>query len=186
MSEILIRSYALERAKVDDADGDGRTLEMQAVPWEVEASIGPDTVEVFDPGAFDAQLRAANRLKLTLGHPRSGDLITNSLIGSLQAMESRDAGLWVRARVASSSTAGEALALVNDGVLDEVSVGFIDLRTERSTRDGVKVLRRMSARLDHLALVPSGNFGEHAKVLAVRDDSGPSIDDLRALAERLG
>jgi len=184
MSNVLIRNYTLERAKVD-ADDDGRTIEMQAVPWDVEAVVGPDTVEVFDRHAFDAQLRAANRLKLTLGHPRPGQLITDSLIGGLREMESRDTGLWVRARVASSRMAGEALALVNDGVLDEVSIGFVELRTDRADRDGVRVLRRMAARLDHIALVPSGNFGEQAKILAVRDNDGPALADLKALAQRL-
>lgn len=185
MSEVLERYFTLERARVS-TDGDGRTIEMQALPWDVEAPIGPDTVEVFDPGAFDAQLRAANRLNLTLGHPRPHQLITDSLIGRFQTMESRAEGLWVQARMASTNTATEALALVDDGVLEQVSIGFIDLRTERSKREGVTVLRRMSARLDHLALVPSGNYGEHAKVLSVRDHSGPTLADLRALSERLG
>lgn len=187
MSEILIRSYALERAKMSD-DGDGRTIEMQAAPWDVEAVIAPNTVEVFDRHSFDAQLRAANRVKLTLGHPRRDQKITDSLIGNLAVMESRDAGLWVQARMATSATAGEALALARDGVLDQVSIGFIDLRTEEEVRDdGVKVLRRMAARLDHVALVPSGNFGDHAKILAVRETQpGPGLADLRALAQRLG
>jgi HK97 family phage prohead protease len=186
MNEILIRSYALERAVT--SEGDGRTLSIRAVPWDTEAVIGPDTVEVFDPGAFDKQIRAARHIKLTLGHPRPGDLLTNSLIGSVSALESRKDGLHVQARMASSSTATEALALVNDGVLDQVSIGFVNHGTEvRKLDNGGTVLRRMVAHLDHLALVDAGAYGEGAKVLAVREEpTGPTLADLRALAARLG
>jgi uncharacterized protein len=189
MNEILIRSYALERAVA--SDGDGRTLSIRAVPWDTETQLATDVWEAFDSHAFDAQLRAAARLKLTLGHP-SGGLLTDSLIGNLGSMESRADGLHLEARVASSTTAGQALALVNDGVLDQVSIGFIDLRTERSKRgDGGTLLRRMAARLDHVALVGTGQYGEGAKVLSVRDEieameRRPALAHLRALVERLG
>lgn len=185
MSEIHVRSYTLTR---DATSEDGRSLSIRAVPWDTEVVIGRDTVESFDSHAFDAQLRAAGRLKLTLGHPVPGARLTDSLIGSLTAMESRPDGLHVQARVASSTAATEALALINDGVLDQVSVGFIDIRTARSKRDNVTVLRRMAARLDHLALVGEGAYGDGAKILAVRDASPNSVtlDDLRDMCARLG
>lgn len=182
--EVHHRSFALTR---DATSEDGRTLSIRAVPWETEAEIGRDTVELFDPHAFDAQLRAAGRLKLTLGHPLPGQLLTDSLIGSLTSMESRADGLHVQARVASSTAATEALALINDGVLDEVSIGFIDLRTARSKRDNVTVLRRMAARLHHLAVVGAGAYGDGARILAVREEpTGPSLADLRQTCTALG
>lgn len=183
--EVHHRSFALTRDAT--ATDDGRTLTIRAVPWETEAIIGRDTVELFDPHSFDAQLRAAGRLKLTLGHPRPGDLLTDSLIGTLTKMESRPDGLHVQARVATSKAATEALTLINDEVLDEVSIGFIDIRTERAKRGTTTVLRRMAARLDHLALVGAGAYGEGAKILAVREEpTGPSLSDLRETCARLG
>lgn len=185
MSEVQFRSFSLERASLDD---DGRTIEMQAIPWDTEAAIGPDVVESFDRHSFDAQLRAANRVPLTLGHPKPGMKITDTHIGRLTDMEARKSGLWVRARAATSTTARETMTLVNDGVLEEVSVGFIDMRTERENRDdGTRHMRRMAARLDHLAIVPAGNFGEKAKILAVREAAPrTTLAELRALATELG
>ncbi len=170
MTDILIRSFALERAVIADNEaGDGRTLSIRAVPWDEEIRIGESEWESFAPGAFDAQLRAAARVPLTLNHPRPGDVLTNSLIGNLRSMESQSDGLHVVARMASSTVATEALTLVNDGVLDEVSIGFVDVHTARSARQGGgTLLRRTAARLDHLALVRAGAYGQGARVLAVR------------------
>lgn len=199
--EILIRSFALERAALVE-DGDGRTLAIRAVPWDTEVRISATEWESFDPHAFDAQIRAANRVPLTLGHPASSNGSVNSpevdlrsiLIGGLTAMESRAEGLHVTARAATTAVANDALTLYNDGVLDQVSVGFIPVPrgTVRSERAGGGVLlRRVAARLDHLALVVRGAYGDDAKILAARaeDDEaatkaaeGPSPAEQRAAA----
>jgi HK97 family phage prohead protease len=189
VSEILIRSFTLERAT---AAGDGRTLVMRAVPYEHIIDIGPGTREVFSQGAFDQQVRggasAAGRVRLTLNHPKPTDLLTNSLIGSLISMDDRPDGLHVEARMASTTVANEALALVNDGLLDQVSIGFLDQGTVTSkTDDGSKLLRRQRAHMDHLALL-AGNaaYGDGSKVLAVRDEqTGPTLAELRPLQLRL-
>lgn len=203
MSDILIRSFALERAALVE-DGDGRTLAIRAVPWDTEIRISATEWESFDPHAFDAQIRAANRVPLTLGHPASSNGSVNSpevdlrsiLIGGLTAMESRGDGLHVTARAATTAVANDALTLYNDGVLDQVSVGFIPVPrggTVRQERAGGGVLlRRVAARLDHLALVVRGAYGVDARILAARaeDDEvatkapeGPSPAELRAAAD---
>jgi uncharacterized protein len=187
VADVLIRSYSLDGAQVDDT-GDGRTLLVRAVPWNTEARIGPNELEVFDPAAFNAQMRAAFRLPLTLGHPRNGQLITDTLIGRLESMVSAPEGLMVRARVSTTQAANDALTLLNDEIIDQVSVGFVDQKTERSRRGGMTVLRRMSARLDHLALVPTGAYGEGAKVLAIREEP-QGVDGreyIRAIQARIG
>lgn len=202
MPDILIRSFTLERAALVE-DGDGRTLAIRAVPWDTEVRISATEWESFDPHAFDAQIRAANRVPLTLGHPASSNGSVNSpevdlrsiLIGGLTTMESRSDGLHVTARAATTAVANDALTLYNDGVLDQVSVGFIPLAkgTARQERAGGGVLlRRVAARLDHLALVVRGAYGADAKILAARaeDDEaemkppeGPSPAEQRAAAD---
>lgn len=191
---LLIRAFALERA---EPTGDGRTLIMRAVPYEYEIEsaqgLRPGEREVFTRGAFDAQVRTASapgRVKLTLAHPRPGDVLTNSLVGVLTRMEDRTDGLYVEGRMATSSVANDALALVNDGVLDQVSVGFVPLATKREQGDGFTVLRRVRAHMDHLALLPAGAYGDQAKVLAVREEPDeepdtPTLADLRQLQQRL-
>lgn len=202
MPDILIRSFTLERAALLE-DGDGRTLAIRAVPWDTEIRISGTEWESFDPHAFDAQIRAANRVPLTLGHPASSNGSVNSpevdlrsiLIGGLTTMESRADGLHVTARAASTAVANDALTLYNDGVLDQVSVGFIPVErgTVRQERPGGGVLlRRIAARLDHLALVVRGAYGADARILAARaeDDEaetkppvGPTPAEQRAAAD---
>lgn len=187
MSEILVRQFHLERATIS-SDDDGHTMTMRAVPWDVEAPIGPNAVELFDRSAFNAQVPAAHRIPLTLGHPKDGMRVNDYLIGRFRSMEAGDDGLMVEARVARTQAGEEALQLYADGALDEVSVGFRDLGTRESRRGVVRVYRRMKAHLDHLALVPSGAYGEvGAKVLAVREaaDGAPRLADLREWADRV-
>lgn len=185
MSEILVRQFHLERADVA-TDGDGHTLVMRAVPWDQEATIGPNTVELFDRGAFNAQVPAAHRVPFTLGHPKEGMKLNDYLIGRFLSMTPDDDGLNVEARVARTTAGEEALQLYADGVLDEVSIGFRDLGTKETRRGVTRVLRRMKAHLDHLALVPSGAYGQvGAKVLAMRDTTGPTLADLQEWAGRV-
>lgn len=181
--EVLIRECVIVRGS--DTGTDGRTLHIRAVPWETEAQIGPTTWEVFARGAFAKQAAQVHRVPLTLGHPRPGDSIASTLIGRLASMVEGADGLDVQARMGTSSAANDALALVNDGVLDQVSVGFIAVGTAKSQRPGGgQVVRREMARLDHLALVGEGAYGPAARVLAVREASGPSIEDLRESCKR--
>lgn len=192
---VLIRAFALERA---EPTGDGRTLVMRAVPYEYEIrsaqGLKPGEREVFSRGAFDTQIRttsAPGRIKLTLAHPRPDQRLTDSLVGVLTSMEDRADGLYVEGRMATSSVANDTLALVNDGVLDQVSVGFVPLNTRREQGDGYSILRRVRAHMDHLALLPAGAYGDQAKVLAVREEAdgeeplGPTLADLRRLQARL-
>ena len=183
-STVLIRSWSLERTA--ETDGDGRSLLIRAVPYDYEAQIAQQVWENFAPGSFDHQLPAMHRVKLTLGHPKPGQLLTDSLIGIFSTAGADKTGLQLHARMATTATANEALTLVNDGVLDQVSVGFRALSTERSKRAaGGTLLRRTKAQLDHVALVYEGAYGEGAKILAVRDNEGPTLADVRALRERL-
>lgn len=188
MSDIIVRQFHLERVGIENT-GDGRTLTIRAVPWDVEVPVGPNEVESFDPAAFDHQAPAAFRVKLTLGHPKEGQRINDYLVGGLRSMASGPDGLMVEARLAKTPAADDALALYEAEALDEVSVGFVDLGTKVTRRGNTKVLRRVKANLDHLALVPAGAYGKvGAKVLAVREEpevTGPRLADLEAWAKRL-
>jgi HK97 family phage prohead protease len=187
VSEILVRQFHLERATIN-TDEDGHTMIIRAVPWDVEVPIGPNAVESFDRSAFDAQMPAAHRVPIMLGHPSShaGRGLNDFLIGRFRSMEAGTDGLMVEARVARTQAGEEALQLYHDGVLDEASIGFKDMGTRESRRGVTRVFHRMKAHLDHLALVPSGAYGEvGAKVLAVREvtqDTGPRLADLERWA----
>ncbi len=168
-----------------EATADGRSVTMLAVPWDAEIRLSATEVESFARGAFDEQIRAGARPVFTLNHMRSDVKLTDQVIGKVTSMRSTAEGLQVSVRMASTSTAVDALALIADGVLNEVSIGFVPQDTLRSRRpDGSTLLRRTRARLDHIAAVLNGAYGPAgAKVLGVRTDP-PAVAELRAVVAR--
>lgn len=137
--------------------GDGRTIEGIAVPYGVRSRITADLTEVFARGAFNHQLAAVNRVKLRRQHAE--------LIGV--ALELRDdaAGLWGRWSVAETEEGDKTLALVRNGALTDLSIGFRE-RQNRRLQDGT--IMRTSADLREVSVVDAGAYGEHAAISAVR------------------
>jgi HK97 family phage prohead protease len=88
-----------------------------------------------------------------------------SLIG--RAIELRDdaAGLWGAWRVSATEAGDETLTLVQDGVLDELSIGFQE-RQNRREADGT--ITRTKANLIEVSVVLQGAYGRKALVSAVR------------------
>jgi HK97 family phage prohead protease len=142
--------------------GDGRTVEGIAVPYGYKQHIDHTLTEQFAAGAFNHQLNAAFRVPFSRDHMSQGGV----LIG--RALELRDdaMGLWGRWRVSATQSGDETLALIADGVLSELSVGFRE-RENRREPDGT--ITRVRADLREVSVVLAGAYGEHASVLAVRD-----------------
>jgi uncharacterized protein len=141
--------------------GDGRTIEGIAVPYFRRQRIDDMLVEQFARGAFDHQIDRPGRVFFTRGHQSQGGVI----IG--KAIELRDdaLGLWGAWRVSATRDGEDTLALVGDGVLTELSVGF------RAGRDHIEpdgTVTRISADLREVSVVPAGAYGEAATILAVR------------------
>jgi len=163
VGDTLVRSFAPElEIRSAAKGGDGRTIEGIAVPYGRRQRISADLVEQFARGAFNAQLAAAHRVKFAREHPTHG----GALIG--RAVELRDdaAGLWGAWRVSATQAGDEALELARDGVLDELSVGFIE-RQNRRLDDGT--VERVKAHLVEVSLVMQGAYGRDALVSAVRE-----------------
>lgn len=158
-TDLITRSFTPELAVRSAANGgDGRTVEGLAVPYGRPQRINPDLVEQFARGAFNAQVRAPNRVRFQRDH--------HILIG--RAVELRDdaAGLWGAWRVSATPAGDETLTLVEDGVLDELSVGF-RTRQDRRLPDGT--IERVRADLVEVSLVLEGAYGRGALVSAVRE-----------------
>jgi HK97 family phage prohead protease len=141
--------------------GDGRTIEGIAVPYNRPQRIYEGLTEQFSRGAFNHQLNAPNRVRFTREHMALG----GSLIG--RAIELRDdaAGLWGAWRVSATEAGDETLTLVQDGVLDELSIGFQE-RQNRREADGT--ITRTKANLIEVSVVLQGAYGRKALVSAVR------------------
>lgn len=162
MTEI-IRSFTPElEIRSAAKGGDGRTVEGIAVPYGRPQRIDSTLVEQFARGAFNHQLNAPNRVRFSREHLTFG----GALIG--KAMELRDdaAGLWGAWRVSATAAGDETLTLIEDGVLDELSVGFQE-RQNRRLDDGT--IERVKANLVEVSVVLQGAYGRGALVSAVRE-----------------
>lgn len=141
-------------------EGDGRTIVGIAVPYDVEQRINPGLVEVFRKGVFRDVTRAANRVKLLFQHK------TDTPIGRATMLEERDGGLYGEFRISKTEAGDEALELIRDGVLSNLSVGFQPLKDEK--RGGV--VNRIRAHLAEVSLVTFGAYGDAANIVAVRQE----------------
>jgi HK97 family phage prohead protease len=135
--------------------GDGRTLEGCCVPYGEAAQVSdaPDGAayyEVFEPGAFKRQARAANRLELRYEH-RDG--LADS-IGVCRELHEESSGLYGVFQVHGGPFGDQALELVREGILPGFSIGFTDRYTHwKRTPEGTVV--RRSCELHEISLVRS-------------------------------
>ena len=162
MTDTLIRTFSpdLEVRKAAQG-GDGRTVVGIAVPYAKPQRIDERLTEQFAAGAFKHQIRAAHRVKFAREHLSLG----GSLIGRLDVMRDDVAGLYIEARVARTPLGDETLALLADGALSDLSIGF---RARQDRRLPGNVIERVTADLREVSVVLEGAYGEGALVAAVR------------------
>lgn len=159
---VFVRSFQpLLEVRSAGKGGDGRTIEGIAVPYLREQRIDHTLVEQFAPGAFDHQLRAAHRVPFARGHMSQG----GTLIGRALELRNDALGLWGAWRVSATVAGDETLALVEDGVLSELSIGF---RERENFREANGTITRVRADLREVAVELAGAYGEGASILAVR------------------
>jgi len=145
------------------AGGDGRTVFGVAVPYDAPQHIYDGLTEEFARGAFDHQLRAANRVRVAREHVDLG----GTLIGSVRALTDEADGLHFEARVSKTVAGDETLELVNDKALRQVSIGFRE-RPHGNQRTNSGVIRRTAADLFEIAFVVDGAYGDQAEIAGVR------------------
>lgn len=148
-----------------------RTIELVAVPWDVEGVAeypprsGRAVIESVAPGSFDGVERRANRVKVNREHDEG------RTIGRAVALHpSRTEGLVAELRISKTPLGDESLELAADGVI-EPSVGMA-VAPSWQQWDASRSRRRINkAFLEHIALVPEGAYGHGgARVLDVRGD----------------
>jgi HK97 family phage prohead protease len=163
---LLTRDYDLRDAQVG---GDGRTLVLACVPFDAPAWVddgnGPYR-EAFQRGAFAHVVKAPNRVELRYRHRQAGvpygfgvDLVEDEkyLLGSF--------------RVAPGDQGDQLLALVADGQMRGVSIGFVAGSDRTITdADGPIVSRVRVKQLGEVSVLPTGTATwTEAEVLAVRE-----------------
>jgi len=177
MSEIQHRSFQIHLEH--RAEGDGRTIYGMAVPYDVEQRINNNLTEVFRKGAFADVVRAPFRVKLLRGHDSKG-----MPIGRATLLKETDKGLYAEMRVSQTAAGDEALELIKDGALDQLSIGFAPLKN-RKREDGV--VERIKAHLAEISLVTFGAFGDAASIMGVRDQESniPRLSHAREILASL-
>ena len=144
----------LRLRSVADDYADGRTIEGLAVPFGDVIDTFWDGPETFDR---DCEFVDVENAKLCYQH--------DQLIGRITGAESRDDGLHITARIADTQLGRDAVALLNEGALDSLSVGFVPILSERD-KDGIT--HRRKVRLLETSLVSWPAY-EAAKLTAHRD-----------------
>lgn len=158
--EIGFKGRRLARSK---DDGDGRTIEGIAVPFGDVIDVYGER-ETFD---HDTIFEGLDSAKLYYQH--------DQLIGSIVEGENRSDGLHITARIADTQLGRDAVALLDEGALDSLSVGFIPLE---DAKDDDGVTHRRKVRLLETSLVSWPAY-ENAKLTDHRNkQEGNTMTDM--------
>lgn len=168
---------------------EGRIVEGCVVPYGEAARVrdfpdGPVYHEVFEPGAFRKQLRAADKVELRYEHK---DDLAHS-IGICRSLYEEASGLFGTFAIHAGAFGDQALELVRSGILPGFSVGFKDRYSHwKRTAEGTVV--RANCLLEEVSLCRSPAY-VGAVVTATRSRAEwnealelPSVDE--AERERL-
>jgi HK97 family phage prohead protease len=163
--------YTTLAAKVDSGDALKGIISGTAMKYGVNIPRGPRLFERVEPGTFKAQLSAPNRVTVLWQH--DGD----APIG--RATSLKDVGDELRfealiSQHADIPEARKALALLDEGVIDEVSVGFEwgTWHEERDDEAGTFTIVHTKARLREFSVVTFGALGQDATVKSVASAAG--------------
>ena len=162
MTEVLTRQWMPELEV--RSSGDGRTICGIAVPYGRPQYIDSRLTEQFARGAFNGQVRAAQRIPFMRDHGPHG----GKLIGRTTELRDDTAGLYGEWRVSKTPVGDETLELVKDGALSELSIGF---REGQNRTLPAGVIERATATLTEVAIVMAGAYGDAAMVASVRSQA---------------
>ena len=164
--------------------GDGRTLYGVVVPFDTPTRISSRLegafTETFRRGAFERTIRErGGKVRLAVLH----DETTRLPIGRATELREDPAGLVGEFRVSATVQGDEVLALVRDGALDGLSVGFRPIRDRWSK--GRQSVERLEVALSEVSVVASPAYAD-ARIVGVRAATlyippGEAVDRLAAL-----
>jgi len=146
--EIGFKGVCLRAAE----EGDGRTLEGVAVPYGSVISTW-DGAETFDA---DCVFDDTDTAKLCYQH--------GELIGRITGAHPQEDGLHITAHISDTQRGRDVVALLRDGALDSLSVGFMPIESET---DKQGVTHRKRVRLLEVSVVSWPAY-EAAKITSQR------------------
>lgn len=148
-----IKSFPFE-VKVNNAK---RTIEGYASTFGNKDFVG----DIVQPGAFKKTLaERASKVKLLWQHDPSQPL------GKPIHMEEDSKGLYVEAKISKSRLGDEALELIQDGVIEDFSIGYDVLKDEYDTQEKTRLLKELKLYEFSVVTFPAN---EQAAILGVKN-----------------
>ena len=103
--------YKALQFKSDDVNMSSRTFAGYASTWDED--LGGD---IISKGAFNKTMERKDRIKVLWQH--------NEPIGKSLNMGTDSKGLFVEGQISKTRLGDEAIELMKDGVIDQMSIGF--------------------------------------------------------------
>lgn len=170
MSDDLVTRSFTVRANADETE---RSFTGIAVPWDTPVDIAGIYRESFERGSV--ALPTSGRVLVYWRHSEP--------IGVLTANEDTDGGWQVTGKLSDTERGREAYTLLRDGVIDELSIGFLPIEHREDDETGDITRTRVEAR--EVSLVPFGAYGRDALITDVRsaDTSNSTPAERAAMPE---
>jgi HK97 family phage prohead protease len=171
-------------ATVDDVDEGTGLITGVAVRYNTPVERGRNLFEMVEPGTFSRQVADPARVSVLWQHD------SDSPIGRATKLIDTEELMRFSAQItqhADVPEARKALALLREGIIDEISVGFQWQKWTEVREDDKLTILHTRARLRELSVVTFGALGRDARVLTVANDgnTGLQLDLVRAKFDAL-
>lgn len=176
--EKINKSFIIKQGNVNITE---RTFEGYAATWDKD-----QVDDIIHPGAFTKSINEAfpaGKIKVLWQHNHFEP------IGMPIEMREDTYGLWVKAKVSNTRLGDEALELMNDGVVDKMSIGFtIPMgKSEYDPENGIRHIREAKLMEFSPVTFPANEGAVITGVKAIEDalKSGVKIDNKEAFIKSL-
>ena len=152
MIKLIAGDFTLDAAAGDTSR---RSISGTAVPYNVPAVVSDGTAVIFRPGSLPVTGKAP---RLFMYHDASMP------VGIVTERVETEEGMLFSAKISASSQGQDAMIMLQETVIDQVSVGVTPQKFSYDD-DGTMIIE--SATWTELSLVPVGAFGDMANIATV-------------------
>jgi HK97 family phage prohead protease len=156
------KQFAFEVASVD---GEGRTLEGYAAAFGNVDAVG----DIIHPGAFAKTItERGSQVKLLWQHQQGEPL------GRVMALREDPRGLFIKAVISDTARGRDALALLKDGAIGEMSIGYDPVIFDYSQQDAKNIRNLREIKLHEVSLVsfPANSLAQVTSLKACGPSEG--------------
>ena len=130
--------------EIASVDGEGRTVEGYAATFGNVDAVG----DIIHPGAFAKTLtERGSQVKLLWQHQQGEPL------GRVMALREDPRGLFIKAVISDTARGRDALALLKDGAIGEMSIGYDPVVFDYSQQDAKNIRNLREIKLHEVSLV---------------------------------